>query len=162
MLRELGAFASKASRLVWWPPNPRRPGKRGNNETYLVPVLRPGARPVAGLAAAAPSQPNIVFLFDDMGYGQPQSYNPQSALRTPNSTAWPGRDAVHRRTLGVGRLHAPPATACSPADIRGASAVRRAGNILPADYPGRPDDRRFAAQAARLSPPPASASGTSG
>jgi len=41
--------------------------------------------PVAGLAAAAPSKPNIVFLlFDDMGYGQPQCYNPQSALRTPN------------------------------------------------------------------------------
>ena len=32
-----------------------------------------------------PPKPNIVFvLFDDMGWGQPQSYNPQSALRTPN------------------------------------------------------------------------------
>ena len=29
--------------------------------------------------------PNIVFvLFDDMGWGQPQSYSPESALRTPN------------------------------------------------------------------------------
>ncbi len=37
------------------------------------------------LCAAEPSKPNIVFvLFDDMGYGQPQSYNQQSALRTPN------------------------------------------------------------------------------
>ena len=35
--------------------------------------------------AAAETKPNIIFvLFDDLGYGQPQSYNPQSALRTPN------------------------------------------------------------------------------
>jgi arylsulfatase A len=41
--------------------------------------------PLAGMAAVEPSQPNIIlFLFDDMGYGQPQCYNPQSALRTPN------------------------------------------------------------------------------
>ena len=39
----------------------------------------------AALHAAEPAKPNIVFiLFDDMGYGQPQSYNAQSALRTPN------------------------------------------------------------------------------
>ena len=36
-------------------------------------------------AAAAGQRPNIVFfLFDDMGWGQPQSCNPKSALRTPN------------------------------------------------------------------------------
>jgi len=36
-------------------------------------------------AAAATTKPNIIFvLFDDMGYGQPQSYNAKSALRTPN------------------------------------------------------------------------------
>ena len=35
--------------------------------------------------AAEPKRPNIVFvLFDDMGWGQPQSYNAGSALRTPN------------------------------------------------------------------------------
>ena len=34
---------------------------------------------------AAERKPNIIFvLFDDLGYGQPQSYNAQSALRTPN------------------------------------------------------------------------------
>ncbi len=39
----------------------------------------------AALHAAEPAKPNIVFiLFDDMGWGQPQSYNAQSALRTPN------------------------------------------------------------------------------
>ena len=37
----------------------------------------------AGLLAAD-SHPNIVFvLFDDMGWGQPRSYQPDSALRTP-------------------------------------------------------------------------------
>lgn len=35
--------------------------------------------------AAPTAKPNIVLvLFDDMGWGQPPSYNPQSALRTPN------------------------------------------------------------------------------
>ncbi|MEI7732585.1 MAG: arylsulfatase [Verrucomicrobiota bacterium] len=34
---------------------------------------------------AASERPNLVFvLFDDMGWGQPPCYNPQSALRTPN------------------------------------------------------------------------------
>jgi arylsulfatase A len=36
-------------------------------------------------AHAAGERPNIIFvLFDDLGWGQPQSYNPKSALRTPN------------------------------------------------------------------------------
>lgn len=46
---------------------------------------------IAGLALSAPiaqaevSKPNIIFvLFDDLGWGQPQCYNPKSALRTPN------------------------------------------------------------------------------
>ncbi len=44
--------------------------------------------PLAALHAAdatSSTKPNIVFvLFDDMGYGQPQSFNAKSALRTPN------------------------------------------------------------------------------
>ena len=40
---------------------------------------------LAAVAAKAAETPNIIFfLFDDMGWGQPQSYNPKSALRTPN------------------------------------------------------------------------------
>ncbi len=36
-------------------------------------------------AHAAETKPNIVFvLFDDMGWSQPQCYQPDSALRTPN------------------------------------------------------------------------------
>lgn len=40
---------------------------------------------LAQVANAAESRPSIVFvLFDDLGWGQPQSYNPKSALRMPN------------------------------------------------------------------------------
>ena len=40
---------------------------------------------VSSRLQAAESLPNIVFvLFDDMGWGQPQSYQPDSALRTPH------------------------------------------------------------------------------
>ena len=40
---------------------------------------------LAAVAANAAETPNIIFfLFDDLGWGQPQSYNPKSALRTPN------------------------------------------------------------------------------
>jgi arylsulfatase A len=36
-------------------------------------------------ASAAPAKPNILFvLFDDLGWAQPQCYDAQSALRTPN------------------------------------------------------------------------------
>jgi arylsulfatase A-like enzyme len=60
------------------------------SKTYVLLIL-PALllAPLDALHAAdAPQRadtPNIVFvLFDDMGWGQPQCDNPQSALRTPN------------------------------------------------------------------------------
>jgi len=50
-------------------------------KTLLIPFI------IASLitVATAETRPNIIFvLFDDMGRGQPQSYDPASALRTPN------------------------------------------------------------------------------
>ena len=41
--------------------------------------------PVTALSVAPPSRPNILFvLFDDMGYGEPTSYRPESQFKTPN------------------------------------------------------------------------------
>lgn len=48
-------------------------------------VLLASAWAMTSSPAAAATHPNIIFvLFDDMGYGQPQSYDEHSALRTPN------------------------------------------------------------------------------
>ncbi len=55
------------------------------NPTRLLPVIAAFCIFARPLTAAPSSKPNIVFvLFDDMGYGQPQSYHAPSALRTPN------------------------------------------------------------------------------
>lgn len=54
-------------------------------KTHIAFALLFAIVPQAVLRAAGSSKPNIVIvLFDDMGYGQPQCYNQQSALRTPN------------------------------------------------------------------------------
>ncbi len=52
----------------------------------FAPTIAFGLLCLTALSArAASGKPNIVFvLFDDMGWGQPQSYNAGSALRTPN------------------------------------------------------------------------------
>lgn len=48
----------------------------------LLAILIAFLVPLCGQSADRPNI--IVILFDDMGWGQPPSYNPQSALRTPN------------------------------------------------------------------------------
>lgn len=54
-------------------------------DAIMKAVLLSSLLPFTALLAADASKPNIVFvLFDDLGYGQPQCYNAQSALRTPN------------------------------------------------------------------------------
>ncbi len=59
-------------------------------KTLILIVVASIACRVVQVAAAADAtkggdRPNIVFvLFDDMGWGQPPCYSPQSALRTPN------------------------------------------------------------------------------
>jgi len=51
----------------------------------LLTALLIAAPAVLHAAGETKAKPNIIFiLFDDMGYGQPQCYNPLSALRTPN------------------------------------------------------------------------------
>lgn len=51
---------------------------------FLLPLMT-GVSVAAANDAQASRTPNIVFvLFDDMGWGQPQSYSPESALRTPH------------------------------------------------------------------------------
>ncbi len=41
--------------------------------------------PLASLQAAEATQPNIlIILVDDMGWGDPQCFNPQSKIATPD------------------------------------------------------------------------------
>ncbi len=57
---------------------------------------------------AVESRPNILFvLFDDLGWGQPESYNADSALRTPNL------DRLARQGMRFTDAHA-AAAVCTP------------------------------------------------
>src|SRR5438067_4708733 len=58
--------------------------------------------------SAAPQRPNIVFILaDDMGYGDPQSFNPQSKIPTPNI------DRLAAEGMRFTDAHA-PAAVCVP------------------------------------------------
>jgi len=70
--------------------------------------LSAGAEAVPGLASSAPETPHIVFvLVDDMGWGDPRCYNPESAIPTPNMD---GLAAEGRRFTDA---HSPGAV-CTP------------------------------------------------
>ena len=67
--------------------------------------------PLAALPAAGaqkPAKPNVlIILVDDMGYGDPGCYNPQSKIATPNI------DRLAREGLRFTDAHAPGAL-CHP------------------------------------------------
>ena len=77
---------------------------------------------LAPLGCAAAEKPNILFvLFDDMGYGEPTCYRPESLFKTPNI------DRMAREGMRFTDAHSsaanctPTSTGFSPVVIRIAS-----------------------------------------
>lgn len=77
--------------------------------TYLLTLAAAAVvMSVAPLPAAAPSRPNIVYILaDDLGYGDPGCYNPESKIPTPNM------DRLAREGVRFTDAHAPSAV-CTP------------------------------------------------
>ena len=66
------------------------------------------AMSAAALPAAEPSRPNIVFILaDDLGYGDPGCYNPESKIPTPNM------DRLAKEGVRFTDAHSPSAV-CTP------------------------------------------------
>jgi arylsulfatase A-like enzyme len=98
-----------------------------SNIMTKIPLLALG---LAAMACAAPVKPNIVvILADDMGYGDPQCYNPQSKIATPNI------DRLAREGLRFTDAHAPGAL-CHPSRY----------GLLTGRYPFRTDISRWPTQ----------------
>ena len=56
----------------------------------LAAVVLANTGVVHAQSAADSRKPNILLiLVDDMGYGDPQCFNPKSRLKTPAMIAWP-------------------------------------------------------------------------
>lgn len=76
--------------------------------TYLLTLAAAVVMSAAQLPAAAPSRPNIVYILaDDLGYGDPGCYNPDSKIPTPNM------DRLARDGVRFTDAHAPSAV-CTP------------------------------------------------
>lgn len=77
--------------------------------TYLLTLAAAAVvMSAAPLPAAVPSRPNIVYILaDDLGYGDPGCYNPESKIPTPNM------DRLARDGVRFTDAHAPSAV-CTP------------------------------------------------
>ena len=83
-----------------------------DDETFSCITLSSDNRPNAGIpvrlsgAESAAPKPNMVFILaDDMGYGDPRCFNPQSKIPTPNIDRFAGR------RIQLADAHAPGSSA---------------------------------------------------
>jgi len=86
--------------------------------------------PLTALHAATPANPNVlILLVDDMGYGDPGCYNPQSKIATPNI------DRLAREGMRFTDAHA-PGPLCHPSRY----------GLMTGRYPFRTDVSKWPAQ----------------
>lgn len=90
------------------PTSRRDPQPRLNRRSCrgAIPVLALGCASLA--LAQSPARPNIVLILaDDLGYGDPRCYNPESRIQTPNL------DGLASRGIRFTDAHSPSAV-CTP------------------------------------------------
>ena len=106
-----------------------------------------------GSFAQAAERPNVVFILaDDLGYGDPKCYCPDSKIPTPNIDRLAGEGMrLHRRPFADGRLH-PDALrlADGPLLLADPAEEDRADTLRHAAVGARSDDAGRDVQRARL------------